>query len=77
MALPLNINDTSTGMPAYADVAVVSMGNPHAVQVVDNIETAAVLTHGPLIENHTAFPNRVNCGFHASAQPRCHPFARV
>jgi len=50
-------------MPAFADVAVVSMGNPHAVQVVDNIDTAAVLTHGPLIENHTAFPNRVNAGF--------------
>jgi len=61
--LPLNINDASTGLPAIADVALVSMGNPHAVQVVDNIDTAPVLTHGPLIENHSAFPNRVNAGF--------------
>jgi diaminopimelate epimerase len=61
--LPLNTNDASTGLPAIADVAVVSMGNPHAVQVVYNIDTAPVLTHGPLIENHSAFPNRVNAGF--------------
>jgi len=46
-----------------ANVAVVSMGNPHAVQVVDNIDTAPVLTDGPLLENHSAFPNRVNAGF--------------
>jgi diaminopimelate epimerase len=59
----LNINDASTGLPVTADVALVSMGNPHAVQVVDNIDTAPVLTHGPLIENHSAFPNRVNAGF--------------
>jgi diaminopimelate epimerase len=39
------------------------MGNPHAVQVVDNIDTAPVLTHGPLIEHHASFPNRVNAGF--------------
>ena len=61
--LPLNINDASTGLPVTADVALVSMGNPHAVQVVDNIDTAPVLSQGPLIENHTAFPNRVNAGF--------------
>jgi diaminopimelate epimerase len=61
--LPLNTNDASTGLPAIADVAVVSMGNPHAVQVVDNIDTAPVITYGPLIENHSAFPNRVNAGF--------------
>jgi diaminopimelate epimerase len=41
----------------------VSMGNPHAVQVVDDVDTAPVTTQGPLIENHTAFPNRVNAGF--------------
>jgi diaminopimelate epimerase len=46
-----------------ANVAVVSMGNPHAVQVVDNIDTAPVLTNGPLIERHPSFPNRVNAGF--------------
>ncbi|MBU0826960.1 MAG: diaminopimelate epimerase, partial [Gammaproteobacteria bacterium] len=36
-------------------VAVVSMGNPHAVQLVDNVDTAPVLETGPLIENHVRF----------------------
>ena len=44
-------------------VGVVSMGNPHAVQVVDNVDTAPVLQQGPLIEHHAAFPKRVNAGF--------------
>jgi diaminopimelate epimerase len=44
-------------------VGVVSMGNPHAVQVVANVDTAPVLAQGPLIENHAAFPKRVNAGF--------------
>jgi diaminopimelate epimerase len=39
------------------------MGNPHAVQLVDQVQAAPVLTQGPLIENHSAFPNRVNAGF--------------
>jgi len=46
-----------------AHTAVVSMGNPHAVQIVDNVDTAPVLTNGPLIELHPSFPNRVNAGF--------------
>lgn len=44
-------------------VAVLSMGNPHAVQVVDDVDTAPVLVHGPLIEHHPSFPRRVNAGF--------------
>ena len=44
-------------------VGVVSMGNPHAVQLVDDVDTAPVATIGPLVENHAAFPNRVNAGF--------------
>ena len=40
-----------------------SMGNPHAVQVVADVETAPVELHGPLIENHVRFPKRVNAGF--------------
>jgi diaminopimelate epimerase len=43
--------------------SVLSMGNPHAVQVVADAETAPVTTQGPLIENHAAFPNRVNAGY--------------
>ena len=45
------------------EIGVVSMGNPHAVQVVDNVEQAPVGEHGPLIENHQRFPQRVNAGF--------------
>ncbi|WP_348700215.1 diaminopimelate epimerase [Duganella fentianensis] len=44
-------------------VSVVSMGNPHAVQVVDDVDTAPVELSGPLIERHARFPNRVNAGF--------------
>jgi diaminopimelate epimerase len=44
-------------------VSVLSMGNPHAVQVVDDVERAPVRTQGPLIENHPAFPRRVNAGY--------------
>ena len=44
-------------------LAVLSMGNPHAVQRVDNVDTAPVATQGPLIEQHTRFPRRVNAGF--------------
>lgn len=42
---------------------VLSMGNPHAVQVVEDVDTAAVSEDGPLIENHACFPRRVNAGF--------------
>lgn len=49
---------------AHADwVSVVSMGNPHAVQVVEDVASAPVLIDGPLIESHIAFLNRVNAGF--------------
>jgi len=44
-------------------IGAVSMGNPHAVLKVDNVETAAVERVGPLIESHKHFPNRVNVGF--------------
>lgn len=44
-------------------ITAVSMGNPHAVQIVQDIEHAPVATMGPLIENHTRFPRRVNAGF--------------
>ena len=44
-------------------VSVLSMGNPHAVQVVDDVDTAPVLETGPLVEHHPRFPKRVNAGF--------------
>ena len=45
------------------EISVVSMGNPHAVQVVGDVEAAPVGEHGPLIESHERFPQRVNAGF--------------
>ncbi|MDO9113023.1 MAG: diaminopimelate epimerase [Polaromonas sp.] len=44
-------------------VIVVSMGNPHAVQIVDDVDTAPVAEQGPRIERHPRFPRRVNVGF--------------
>ncbi len=44
-------------------VGVLSMGNPHAVQVVGDIESAPVLLEGAEIERHPAFPKRVNAGY--------------
>ena len=45
------------------DISVVSMGNPHAVQVVDDVDAAPVAGDGPLIESHPRFSQRVNAGF--------------
>ena len=45
------------------EVSAVSMGNPHAVQVVPDIERAPVAAEGPLIERHPRFPQRANAGY--------------
>jgi diaminopimelate epimerase len=44
-------------------VSVLSMGNPHAVQLVQDVDDAHVTKDGPVIENHARFPRRVNAGF--------------
>jgi diaminopimelate epimerase len=44
-------------------IGAVSMGNPHAVQIVDDVDSAPVAEQGPLIEHHERFPQRVNAGF--------------
>jgi len=44
-------------------ITAVSMGNPHAVQVVADVDRAPVAHDGPLIESHPRFPQRVNAGF--------------
>ena len=54
---PLDVAGTSVAITA------VSMGNPHAVQVVADVDTAPVAEQGPLIEHHPRFPARVNAGF--------------
>ncbi|MCM2342763.1 diaminopimelate epimerase [Rhodoferax sp.] len=53
----------TSGQDTVVLVAVLSMGNPHAVQLVDDVGAAPVLQQGPLIEYHPFFPNRVNAGF--------------
>jgi diaminopimelate epimerase len=45
------------------EISALSMGNPHAVQVVSDVDTAPVTTQGPRIENHPRFPQRVNAGY--------------
>jgi diaminopimelate epimerase len=45
------------------EVSVLALGNPHAVQVVPDIERAPVASEGPLIERHPRFPQRVNAGY--------------
>jgi len=45
------------------EIVVVSMGNPHAIQVVADVGRAPVTTQGPRIEHHPRFPQRVNAGY--------------
>ena len=45
------------------ELTVLSMGNPHAVQVVADAAKAPVATQGPLLEHHRRFPDRVNAGY--------------
>lgn len=57
-------------------ITVVSMGNPHAVQVVPDIDLAPVTTEGPAIESHPLFPERVNAGY-MEIRDRAHIRLRV
>ena len=57
IAEPLDVAGT------VVTISALSMGNPHAVQVVDDVDAAPVETLGPLIERHPRFPKRVNAGF--------------
>jgi len=62
----LPIETASFGQPPArqeVELAVVNLSNPHAVQVVDDVDDAPVATLGPLIESHARFPRRVNAGF--------------
>ena len=45
------------------EFSVLSMGNPHAVQIVEDVEQAPLARDGPVIEHHARFPRRVNAGF--------------
>ena len=48
----------------------VSMGNPHCVIAVDDVDTAEVDILGPIVETHAAFPERINVGFSEFVSPR-------
>jgi len=48
---------------ARVEAAILSIGNPHAVQLVADVDTAPVATQGPQLEHHARFPNRVNAGY--------------
>ncbi|RYF22976.1 MAG: diaminopimelate epimerase [Comamonadaceae bacterium] len=58
---PLALDGQAPEAPVL--IAVVSMGNPHAVQLVPDVDTAPVQQTGPLIERHARFPQRVNAGY--------------
>ena len=59
---PLEL-ETASAQHKTVLISVVSMGNPHAVQLVADVEHAPVAVDGPLIERHPRFPRRVNAGF--------------
>jgi len=50
-------------MGRVVEVAVLSMGNPHAVQRVEDVRLAPVIQMGPMVEMHARFPRKVNAGF--------------
>ncbi|WP_233234416.1 diaminopimelate epimerase [Bordetella sp. LUAb4] len=50
-------------LPATVEVSIVAISNPHAVQIVDDVDRAPVERIGPLVESHSRFPRRVNAGF--------------
>ena len=64
------------GQKAPVLIAVLSMGNPHAVQLVGDVDSAPVAQAGPLIERHAAFPKRINAGF-MQVVSRCQVRLRV
>ena len=58
---PLSLDHHGIALELW--VSVLSMGNPHAVQLVADVDSAPVASSGPLIEHHPRFPNRVNAGY--------------
>lgn len=58
---PVSLNVAEPGQTRM--LAVASVGNPHAVQIVDDVDTAPVATEGPLIVGHERFANGVNAAF--------------
>ena len=68
--VPFIADTVATGYPLEVageslEIGALSMGNPHALLIVDDVTTAAVDRLGPLIERHPRFPRRTNVGFMA------------
>jgi diaminopimelate epimerase len=66
--IPFNVEKKSITYDLSLDkqtitISAVSMGNPHAVMIVDSVKAAPVATMGPKIEKHELFPQRCNAGF--------------
>ena len=61
-AWPLELK-SAEGLDCTVDIAALSMGNPHAVQLVNDVDTAPVEQQGPLVQQHARFPSHVNAGF--------------
>jgi len=57
LTYPLNLDDKQV------EFSILSMGNPHAVQIVEDVNLAPVLVEGALIECHPRFPQHVNAGY--------------
>jgi diaminopimelate epimerase len=57
------VNNTLLAIKNIVNIAIVSMGNPHAVQLVDDVERADVAHIGPLVSKHARFARGVNAGF--------------
>jgi diaminopimelate epimerase len=73
-SIPFEADKIALSYPLEVDgrlleIAAVSMGNPHAVLRVDDVQTAPVAQLGPLIEHHTRFPRQVNAGFMEIVSP--------
>jgi diaminopimelate epimerase len=57
------VNAHDVAIKSVVNIAIVSMGNPHAVQLVDDVDTADVEHMGPLVSKHARFARGVNAGF--------------
>lgn len=67
-SVPFSASETAAQYPLEVQgqnlsIGVLSMGNPHAILMVDDCDSAPVSSLGPLIESHERFPDRVNVGF--------------
>lgn len=55
--------DACANVPASVSISIVAISNPHAVQIVDDVDQAPVGSVGPLVQAHSRFPRHVNAGF--------------